>query len=125
MIVQIVLVILIIIFLAASLKVASEYQRLALFRLGRYLGLRGPGLILIIPVTDKCFTISIGDQGLLINDGIGKFKEAEVPVEYNEKIYTGSKIKVNGFLNQKLQVILDSDQRRVVKCEKCGHEMKY
>ena len=125
MIAQIVLAVLIIMFLAASLKVASEYQRLALFRLGRYLGLRGPGLILIIPGTDKCFTIAIGDQGQLINDGIGKFKDVEVPVEYNEKIYTGSRIKVNGFLNQKIQVGLDSDQRRVVKCEKCGHEMKY
>jgi hypothetical protein len=108
MIVQIVVIILIIMFLAASLKVASEYQRLALFRLGRYLGLRGPGLIVIIPGIDKCFTVSIGDQGQLINDGIGKFKDAEVPVEYNEKIYTGSKIKVNGFSNQKIQVVLDS-----------------
>ncbi|MDI6742893.1 MAG: hypothetical protein QMD11_09140 [Smithella sp.] len=125
MIVQIVLVILIIMFLSAGLKVASEHQRLVLFRLGRYLGLRGPGLIVIIPGADKCFTLSIGDQGQLISDGIGKFKNSEVPVEYNEKIYAGEKIKINGFLNQKIQVILDSDQRRVVKCEKCGHEIKY
>jgi hypothetical protein len=125
MIVQIVLVILIIMFLAASLKVASEYQRLALFRLGRYLGLRGPGLIVIIPVADKCFTISIGDQGQLINDGIGKFKGAEVPVECNENICVGSRIEISGFLNQKIQVTLNADQRRRIKCEKCGHEMRY
>jgi hypothetical protein len=123
--VQLVLIILIIMFLAASLKVASEYQRIALFRLGRYLGLKGPGLILIVPVTDKCCMISIGNQGQLINGGIGKFKDTELPVECNDKINIGSKIIVNGFLNQKIQVALDSDQRLMVKCEKCGHEMRY
>jgi hypothetical protein len=41
--------------------------------------------LLIIPGTDKCFTIAIGDQGQIINEGIGKFKDAEVPVEYNER----------------------------------------
>lgn len=125
MIVQMTLLILVIMFLAAGLKIASEYQRLALFRLGRYLGLKGPGLIMIIPAIDKCFAFSIGDQGLLINDGTGKFKGAEVPVECNENICVGSRIKINGFLNQKIQVILDADQRRRIKCEKCGHEMRY
>ena len=112
-------------FLAASIRVASEYQRFALFRLGRYFGLKGPGLIVIIPVIDKCFKISIGDQGLLIGNGIGKFKETEVPVEYTEKNYVGSQIKVSGFSNNKIQVVLASDQRHIVKCEKCGHEMRY
>lgn len=125
MIAQITLLLLIIMFLAAGLKIASEHQRLALFRLGRYLGLKGPGLVVIIPGIDKCFKISISNQGQLISDGIGKFKEAEVPVEYTEKIYVGSLIKVNGFLNNKVQVVSASDQRHVVKCEKCGHEMRY
>ena len=119
-----VFLVLVIMFLLASLKVASEYQRIAVFRLGRYFGTKGPGLILIIPIIDKCYTFSIGDHGQLISDNTGKFKEAEVPVEYNTKIYTGSQIKVSGFSDNKIQVTLDEDQGRRIRCEKCGHEMR-
>ena len=115
MITQLTLIILIIMILASNLRIASEYQRFAFFRIGRYFGLKGPGLIFMIPFIDRCFRISIGDQGQLINDSIGKFKEIELPVEYSERIYIGSKIKVYGFLNNKVQVGLESDQKREVK----------
>ncbi len=38
---------------AVSIKVVREYQRVVLFRLGRVSGARGPGLILINPITDR------------------------------------------------------------------------
>ena len=36
--------------LLSGLRIAQEYQRGVVFRLGRYLGLRGPGLYWIIPL---------------------------------------------------------------------------
>ena len=39
--------------LGFSVKIIHEYQRVVLFRLGRSLGLRGPGLVFINPVTDR------------------------------------------------------------------------
>ena len=36
-----------------SIKVADQWEKAAVLRLGRYKGLRGPGLFLIIPVIDK------------------------------------------------------------------------
>ena len=36
-----------------SIRIVREYQRILLFRFGRAIGLRGPGLILINPVTDR------------------------------------------------------------------------
>ncbi|MBN1473095.1 MAG: hypothetical protein JW914_00625 [Syntrophaceae bacterium] len=119
-----VILLLAVIFLLTSLKVSSEYQRIAVFRLGIYFGIKGPGLIVVIPIIDKCHKFSIGDHGQLISDNIGKFKEAEVPVEYSTKIYVGSQIKVSGFVNNKIQVTLDDDQGRRIRCEKCGHEMR-
>lgn len=116
--------VLVVMFLVASLKVVSEYQRIVVFRLGRYFGIKGPGLVVIIPIIDKCFKIAVGDVGQLISDNTGKFKEAEVPVEYNTKICVGSQIKVSGFSNNKIQVTLDDDQRQRIRCEKCGHEMR-
>ena len=51
----------IVIFLGLSgLRVAQEYQRGVIFRLGRYVGLRGPGLYWIIPLNiERAVTIDI------------------------------------------------------------------
>ena len=35
--------------LFSSLKVLREYERAVVFRLGRYTGVRGPGLVILIP----------------------------------------------------------------------------
>ncbi len=39
--------------LPASIKIVPEYKRIVLFRLGRMVGLRGPGLTFLIPIIDK------------------------------------------------------------------------
>jgi regulator of protease activity HflC (stomatin/prohibitin superfamily) len=46
-------VLLVIIILSASIKVVREYQRLVVFRLGRSIGSKGPGLVFLIPIVDK------------------------------------------------------------------------
>ncbi len=48
-----VLVFLFLVLLWASIKVVREYQRIVVFRLGRMIGLRGPGVVLIIPFIDR------------------------------------------------------------------------
>lgn len=40
-------------FLAAAIRVLAEYERIVIFRLGRLLGIKGPGLVLIIPIIDR------------------------------------------------------------------------
>lgn len=40
-------------FLTSSIKIVPEYKRIVLFRLGRMIGLRGPGLTFLIPIIDK------------------------------------------------------------------------
>jgi regulator of protease activity HflC (stomatin/prohibitin superfamily) len=42
----------VIILLSAAIKVVREYERVGVFRLGRFVGLRGPGLVLIIPFVE-------------------------------------------------------------------------
>ena len=48
-----VVLILFIILLSQALRVVREYQRLVVFRLGRNIGLKGPGLVILIPIVDK------------------------------------------------------------------------
>src|SRR5262245_31047214 len=46
--------------LLSGLRIAQEYQRGVVFRLGRYVGLRGPGLYWIVPLgIDRAVTIDI------------------------------------------------------------------
>lgn len=50
----------IVLVLLSGIRVAQEYERGVLFRLGRYLGLRGPGIYWIIPLgIERSFTIDI------------------------------------------------------------------
>jgi regulator of protease activity HflC (stomatin/prohibitin superfamily) len=43
----------------ASVRVLREYERAVLFRLGRLVGLRGPGLILLLPGVDRIVRVSL------------------------------------------------------------------
>ena len=56
------IVVVLLIFLANAIKVVPEYQRLVVFRLGRSLGDKGPGLILLIPVIDRAVRVDLREQ---------------------------------------------------------------
>jgi regulator of protease activity HflC (stomatin/prohibitin superfamily) len=60
----IVIVVLAIVIIGLSgIRIAQEYQRGVVFRLGRYIGLRGPGLYWIIPLgIERAVTIDIRTQ---------------------------------------------------------------
>ena len=48
-----------IILLASAVKVLREYERGVVFRLGRLVGARGPGLFLLIPIVDRMVKVSL------------------------------------------------------------------
>jgi regulator of protease activity HflC (stomatin/prohibitin superfamily) len=52
----------VIIFLSNAIKIVPEYQRLVVFRLGRCVGDRGPGLILLIPFVDRAVRVDLREQ---------------------------------------------------------------
>ncbi|NMC46715.1 MAG: SPFH/Band 7/PHB domain protein [Chloroflexi bacterium] len=54
--------ILVIILIATSIRVVSEYQRLVVFRLGRCVGERGPGLVMLIPIIDRAVVVDLREQ---------------------------------------------------------------
>lgn len=47
------------IILINSIKILREYERGVVFRLGRFVGVRGPGLILLIPLFEKMVKVSL------------------------------------------------------------------
>ena len=47
---------------ANSIRIVTEYERLVVFRLGRAIGTKGPGLVLLIPFIDKARKVDLREQ---------------------------------------------------------------
>jgi regulator of protease activity HflC (stomatin/prohibitin superfamily) len=63
--------------LALSVRIVQQYERGVLFRLGRVVGVREPGLTLIIPLIDvlrrvslRIVTMPIQSQGIITHDNV-------------------------------------------------------
>jgi regulator of protease activity HflC (stomatin/prohibitin superfamily) len=50
------------VFVAQAIRIVPEYQRLVVFRLGRCIGAKGPGLIFLIPVVDRAVKVDLREQ---------------------------------------------------------------
>lgn len=48
--------------LAMAVRIVPEYQRLVVFRLGRLLGEKGPGLVLLIPFVDRAVRVDLRER---------------------------------------------------------------
>ena len=72
-----IIAVVVIIFLSAAIKIVREYERGGVFRLGRWVGLRGPGLILIIPFIEvmrkvdlRVITMDVPEQECITLDNV-------------------------------------------------------
>jgi len=81
----IVIAIFVVIFLAASLRIVPEYERAVIFRLGRVIGAKGPGLFLLIPIIDKMVrvdlrtvTLDVPTQDIITKDNVSVSVDAVV-----------------------------------------------
>lgn len=53
------IVILVVLFLTTAIKILKEYERGVIFRLGRVIQAKGPGLIILIPIIDRMVKVSM------------------------------------------------------------------
>lgn len=65
------------VFLFMSVKVMNEYERAVIFRLGRVIGAKGPGLIILIPIIDRMVrvdmrtvTMDVPPQDIITRDNV-------------------------------------------------------
>jgi regulator of protease activity HflC (stomatin/prohibitin superfamily) len=77
LLISVVIVILVLLFLALSVRIVKQYEMGVVFRLGRLIGTRGPGLHLIIPIIDnlrhvslRIVTMPIQSQGIITRDNV-------------------------------------------------------
>lgn len=53
------IIVVVLYFLASSIKILKEYERGVVFRLGRIIPVKGPGLVIIWPIIDKLVKVSL------------------------------------------------------------------
>jgi regulator of protease activity HflC (stomatin/prohibitin superfamily) len=70
-------IIAVLVLLGSSLRVVKEYERGVIFRLGRFVGSRGPGLIILIPILERMtrvslrtVTMDIASQKIITKDNV-------------------------------------------------------
>jgi len=67
----------VLVILSQAIKIVREYERVVIFRLGRFSGVKGPGIFLIIPFIDRVilldlrvFTIDVAKQVVITKDNV-------------------------------------------------------
>jgi regulator of protease activity HflC (stomatin/prohibitin superfamily) len=63
------ILILAVLFLASAIRILKEYERGVIFRLGRVIGAKGPGLIILIPLVERMVK---GYEAYLAKVGLSK-----------------------------------------------------
>jgi regulator of protease activity HflC (stomatin/prohibitin superfamily) len=66
-----------ILFLASSVKILSEWERAVVLRLGRSIGVKGPGMIILVPIIDRLIrvdtrtvTMDVPPQDIITRDNV-------------------------------------------------------
>lgn len=103
------ILIIVIIILSQAIKILREYERGVIFRLGRLVGAKGPGIIFLIPIVDKMvrvslrvITMDVPPQEVITKD--------TVPVKVNAVIYfrvvnpENSVVEIQDFINATSQI---------------------
>ncbi|MDH4111082.1 MAG: SPFH domain-containing protein [Actinomycetota bacterium] len=105
----IVVILLFVLFLAKAIRIVPEYQRLVVFRLGRLLSAKGPGLVLLIPFVDRGVSVDLREFYLEIprQDSITK-DNAPISIDfvmfYKVLDPTDSVVQVGNFAGAALNI---------------------
>ncbi len=103
------ILIIVLLILSQAVKILREYERGVIFRLGRLVGAKGPGLILLIPIVDRIvrvslriITMDVPAQEVITKD--------TVPVKVNAVIYfrvvnpENAVVEIQNFINATSQI---------------------
>ncbi|MDQ1278744.1 MAG: hypothetical protein QG670_4 [Thermoproteota archaeon] len=99
-VVTIIIAIIFLVFLASMVKVVKEYERAVIFRLGRLIGAKGPGLFIVIPGIDtfrkvdlRVITIDVPRQTSVTKDNITVTVDAVVYFRVSDPVMAVTKVE--------------------------------
>jgi regulator of protease activity HflC (stomatin/prohibitin superfamily) len=74
---------LIVLWAVTAIKIVREYQRIVVFRVGRSIGAKGPGIIALIPIIDRAVWVDLREQYLEIPQQSGITKDnAPISIDF-------------------------------------------
>jgi membrane-bound ClpP family serine protease len=79
------------ILVSSSMRIVREDTRLSVYRFGKYIGEKGPGIVIVIPIIDKAEVKQLG--GL---EKTPSTRMAGVIGETHTTVYTGGKVVLSG-----------------------------
>jgi regulator of protease activity HflC (stomatin/prohibitin superfamily) len=118
-----VLGIIILILLANSINILQAYERAVIFRLGKFVGVKGPGVVLIIPFTDKIMKFKLGKVVNASSDidpykGKISLNGQEFDAISEEKIKKDEKVKIVGIEEKNQFMSVEEEKKFVIKVKK-------
>lgn len=88
----------------ATIRVAKEHERFAVFVLGRFFALKGPGLVISLPLIQKSVRLAIGEKGKFKGDGIAEFRGHGLPVTIDTSVGLNTPVRIRSFSNAQVHV---------------------
>jgi regulator of protease activity HflC (stomatin/prohibitin superfamily) len=111
------ILVLVIFFLSAAIRILNEYERGVIFRLGRVIAAKGPGLIILIPLIDKMVKVSlrlvamdVDPQDVITRDNVSVKVNAVIYFRVIEPVKAIVEVENYSYamsINTELQEILD------------------
>ncbi|AFU60303.1 MAG: slipin family protein [Nitrososphaera sp.] len=96
-------IIIMVVILVSAIRIVREYERAIVFRLGRLIGAKGPGLVFLVPIVDKAVkvdlrvvTLNVPKQKIITLDNVTVDVDAVVYLRVNEP--NNAIIRVNDYL---------------------------
>jgi len=99
----VIVVIIMLIIFSSAIRILKEYERAVVFRLGRLIGAKGPGLVLLVPIIDKATkvdlrvaTVDVTRQKIITFDNVTVEVDAVIYLRINEP--TSAVVRVKDYL---------------------------
>ena len=116
--VLLVLVLVIVLILSSSVKIVLEYERAVIFRLGRCVGAKGPGVFFIIPIIDKIRRVNlqiaavpVASQAVITKDNVTITVDAVAYFQVVDPL--ASVIKIQNWYNS-AQLVAQTTLRSII-----------
>lgn len=109
-----------IVILSSSIRIAGESERFAVFALGRFQGFKGPGLILIAPAMQRVHRLTVGDIGILRGSEFARFGDVDIPVASAGSLNPDQPVRIDGFDGVE-PILVASSVSAKTTCPGCGH----
>jgi len=110
-IVVVFIVIVILVITGGGLRIVQEYERGVIFRLGRCIGAKGPGLFFIVPFFDKTQAVPITSQQVITKDNVTVAVDAVAYFRVRDPV--ASVIKIQNWFNA-AQLVAQTSLRSII-----------